>query len=67
MKKPPPWIGELRGIAEHQERAVERHQIAAKFGVDHRAFVDHDQFCFRRRRVIPSSKLGCSTPDLRAR
>ena len=35
--------GQLRRIAEHQDRLAEGHEIAAEFGVDHRAFVDHDQ------------------------
>ena len=47
---------QLRGIAEHQQRAIERHQIAAELGIHHRAFVDHDQFCFRGRRVVPQFK-----------
>ena len=47
---------QLRGIAEHQQRTVERHQVAAEFGIDHRTFVDHDQFCLRGRRVVPEFK-----------
>ena len=44
---------QLRRIAEHQQRHAERHQVAAEFGVDHRAFVDDDQRGLRRRRVVP--------------
>ena len=44
---------QLRGIAEHQQRAVERHQVAAQFRIHHRTFVDHDQFRLRGRRVVP--------------
>ena len=44
---------QLRGIAEHQQRTVERHQVAAELGIDHRAFVDHDQLGLRGRRVVP--------------
>ena len=43
----------LRGIAQHQERHAERHQVAPELGVDHRAFVDHDQLRLRGRRVVP--------------
>ena len=44
---------QLRGVAEHQQRTFERHQVAAEFGVHHRAFVDHDQFGLRGGRVVP--------------
>ncbi|MGY3470159.1 hypothetical protein ACVW0I_007030 [Bradyrhizobium sp. LM6.11] len=44
---------QLRGITQHQQRAVERHQVAAQFGIDHRAFVDHDQLGLRGRGVVP--------------
>ena len=44
---------QLRGIAEHQKRTFERQQVAAHLGVDHRAFVDHDQLRLRGRRVVP--------------
>ena len=47
---------QLRRIAQHQQRAIERHQVAAEFLVDHRAFVDHDQFCLRGRRIVPQFK-----------
>src|SRR5260221_5393187 len=40
-------------VAEHQHRHAERHQVAAKLGIDHRALVDHDQLRLRGRRVVP--------------
>ena len=44
---------QLRRIAEHQHRHAERHQVAPQLGIDHRAFVDHDQLRLRGRRVVP--------------
>ena len=44
---------QLRRIAQHQQRYPERHQVAAKFGIDHRAFVDDDERGLRRRRLVP--------------
>ena len=34
---------QLPGIAEHQDRCAETHQVPAELLVDHRAFVDDDQ------------------------
>ena len=48
---------QLRRIAEHEQRHVERHQIAAELGIDHRAFVDHDQLRLRGRRIVPEIEL----------
>ena len=43
----------LRGIAEHQHRHAERHQVAPQLRIDHRAFVDHDQLGLGGGRVLP--------------
>ena len=48
---------QLRRIAEHQHRHAERHQVAAKLGVDHRAFVDDDQLRLRGRRLVPQFEI----------
>ena len=48
---------QLRGIAEHQQRAIERHQVAAEIGIDHGAFVDHDQLGLGGRRVVPQFEI----------
>jgi hypothetical protein len=55
VKKPAPWIGGSCA-GSHQQRAVERHQVAAQFRIDHRAFVDHDQLGLGGRRVVPQLK-----------
>ena len=43
----------MRGVAEHQQRTVERHQVAAQLRIHHRTFVDHDQFGFRGGSIVP--------------
>ena len=43
---------QLRGIAEHQQRHAERHQVAPELGIDHRAFVDDDQLGLGGGRVV---------------
>ena len=48
---------QLRRIAEHQQRHAERQQIAAEFGVDHRAFVDDDQLGLGGRRLVPQIEV----------
>jgi hypothetical protein len=58
---------QLRRIAQHQHRHAERHQVAPQLGVDHRAFVDHDQLGLRGRRVVPQFEVGVSSPLSRAR
>jgi len=34
---------QLRGIAQHQQRYLERHQVVRELGIDHRAFVDDNE------------------------
>ena len=59
VKNPPPWIGgSCAGIAQHQDRHAERQQVAAEFGVDHRAFVDDDQLGLGGRRLVPQVEGG---------
>jgi hypothetical protein len=44
---------QLRGVAEHQQRHAERHQIARKLGINHRAFVDDDEPRLGSGRLVP--------------
>ena len=44
---------QLRRVAQHQERHAERFQIAPEFFIDHRAFVDDNQFRLRCGRLVP--------------
>ena len=58
VKNPPPEIGgSCAGIAQHQDRRAETQQIAAKLLVDHRAFVDDDEFGARHR-ALPVERKG---------
>ena len=43
---------QLRRIAEHQHLLAEGEKIAAEFLVDHRAFIDHDEFRTRGGAVV---------------
>ena len=47
---------QLRGVAEHEQRTIERHQVAPEFRIHHRTFVDHDQLGLRSRRIVPQLK-----------
>jgi hypothetical protein len=47
----------LRRVAEDEHRYAERHQVAPKLGVDHRAFVDHDQRGLGDGRVVPKMEV----------
>ena len=58
---------QLRGIAEHQQRAVERQQVAAELGVDHRTFVDHDQLGLGGRRIVPQFEARLLDAGFRGR
>ncbi len=49
--------GQLRGVAEHQDRLAERQQVASEFGVDHRTFVDHDEAGAGGRPVMVESEF----------
>ena len=48
---------QLRRVAQHQERHAERQQVAAQFGIDHRAFVDDDQLGLGSGRLVPQIEV----------
>jgi len=61
--RPPGSAASWAGAPKHHKAGIRTTSNRGRVGVDHRAFVDHDQFCLRRRRVSPqNSKTRCSTP-----
>jgi len=68
-KKPPPWIGgSCAGSPSTAADIRTGHQVAAEFGVHHRNIRRSTlRFAFDREHRSQSSKLGCSSPDSRAR